>query len=1018
MKQIVIENPVLNPPFKEPDRHFKFESTGITDEILEHRRPSSYFIPVDSRRRKEKEKQLTFLDEWSGDRIRENDFINRLRQRVGMWRQGGYQYVTSTTKKLLDYWTNPEREKRLFFCQIEAIETVIYLTEVAHKVGDNWFENELKQRRQDHNPGLFRMALKMATGSGKTVVMAMLIAYHALNKLANMQDRRFTDRFLIVAPGITIRDRLRVLLPNDPENYYRQRDLVPADLTGELHKTRIAITNYHAFQLREKESVARLTKSVLGSPEGAFTESPDEMVSRVLRDLGGLSSKKEIIVINDEAHHCWRPKPTDESEEDNYKGDDRKEAESNAESARTWISGLEAIQKKLGIKVIYDLSATPFFLKGSGYPEGTLFPWVVSDFSLIDAIECGIVKIPRVPVDDDAEHSDGPTYRYVWPQIKDHLPKKGRGEAGLGGEPKLPAVMQGALHSLYTNYEKTYRKWEADETAQEAGRTPPVMIVVCNNTAVSKLVYDYVAGWEKKLPDGSTVLVPGALPVFSNVQDGKWIARPNTLLIDSEQLESGEGLSDEFKRVAAQQIEEFRHEYKLRFPGRNADNLTDEDILREVMNTVGKHGKLGEHIKCVVSVSMLTEGWDANSVTHVFGVRAFSTQLLCEQVVGRALRRMSYAAGDDGKFPAEYAEVYGVPFSFIPTNGAVTTTSDKPVKFTRVRALETRAQQAITFPKVLGYRYELPDEKLAADFTDPRIHLPLSTAAVPSWTENAPIIGVGASEILTLEDLKKRREQEVDFLLAKLVLEKYFRTDGQVKKDRQATDTYDPLVKAWFFPQVLKITRQWRETCVHYKDNTFPQMLLLVEYAHDAADRIFSAIARGEAGEKVLLPRLYDYNPTGSTQAVDFDTAKPVYTTGYKSHVSHVVCDSSWEEHMAQLLEDMPEVIRYVKNQGLGFTIPYTLNGESRAYLPDFIVQVDDGQGPKDPLNLVIEVSGEKRKDKEAKVLTARTLWVPAVNHHGGFGRWDFIEISDPWDAQNTIRGYLNATAWERGATA
>lgn len=1016
MKQIVIENPVLNSPFQEPKSHFKFDQSGITDEVVNQRRPSSYFIPVDSRRRREREQQLTLIDEWSSDRIRENDFVNRLRERVGIWRKGGYQYVTATTRKLLDYWTNPEREKPLFFAQIEAVETVVYLTEVAHKAGDNWFEYELVSRNQFHNPGLFRMALKMATGSGKTVVMAMLIAYHALNKLATPQDRRFTDRFLVVTPGITIRDRLRVLLPSDPENYYRQRDLLPSDMMEQLHRARIAITNYHAFKLREKEPVAKLTKSILAAQEGAFTETPDEMVSRVLRDLGGLSSKKEIIVINDEAHHCWRPKPPEESEEESYKGDDRKEAQSNAESARTWIGGLEAIQRKLGIKVIYDLSATPFFLKGSGYTEGTLFPWVVSDFSLLDAIESGIVKVPRVPIDDDAQHADGPTYRYIWPQIKEHLPKKGRGDTEIAGEPKLPVVLEGALRSLYANYEKTYRAWEADEDAQSAGRTPPVMIIVCNNTSVSKLVYDWVAGWNKKLPGEQTVAVLGNLPIFSNVQDGRWVDRPNTLLIDSEQLESDDGLSDEFKRVAAAQIEEFRHEYKQRFPGRNADNLTDEDILREVMNTVGKHGKLGEHIKCVVSVSMLTEGWDANTVTHILGIRAFSTQLLCEQVVGRALRRMSYAVGDDGKFSPEYAEVYGVPFSFIPTNGAVTT-PDKPVKFTRVRALETRVQQEITFPKVLGYRYELPGEKLVANFSDPKIHMTLSTEAVPSWTENAPIIGAGASEILPL-DLETRREQEVDFLLAKLVLEKYFRTDGQVKKDRQPTDTHDPLVKAWLFPQVLEITRQWRKACLHLNDNTRPQMLLLVEFAHDAADRIFSAIAKGESGEKVLLPRLYDYNPEGSTRAVDFDTAKPVYPTGYKCHVSHVVCDSTWEEHVAQVLEDMPEVIRYVKNQGLGFTIPYTINGESRSYLPDFIVQADDGHGGKDPLNLIVEVSGEKRKDKEAKVLTARTLWVPAINNHGGFGRWDFIEITDPWDAETTIRAFLNAAAMDKGVAA
>ncbi len=289
------------------------------------------------------------------------------------------------------------------------------------------------------------------------------------------------------------------------------------------------------------------------------------------------------------------------------------------------------------MRAIYDLSATPFFLRGSGYSEGTLFPWVVSDFSLIDAIESGIVKVPRVPVADDAMASQGPTYRDLWQYIRDDLPKKGRKTEAVGGEPKLPKELQGALHSLYGNYEKVYRRWQQQTAAAATdGRTPPVFIVVCNNTNVSKLVFDYIAGWEKPLSDDTTdACRPGKLPLFSNVEGDRWAGRPNTILVDSEQLESGEAMSAEFRKLAAREIEEFKAEYRQRFPGRDADKLTDEDLLREVMNTVGKPGKLGEHVRCVVSVSMLTEGWDANTVTHILGVRAFGTQLLCEQVVGR-----------------------------------------------------------------------------------------------------------------------------------------------------------------------------------------------------------------------------------------------------------------------------------------------------------------------------------------------------------------------------------------------
>ncbi len=990
MSQVIIENPIINSPFDEPTRHFRFTDEGITNEIIDGRRTSSYFVPI-AKPKKMGSKQLQFDTEWTKDRIEENKLVNDIRRRVAMWRKGGYVGVTPTTARLIAYWTDPAREKKLFFCQNEALETAIYVAEVAKKYGDAWIENAIRDANDTSNPGLPRTAFKMATGSGKTVVMAMLIAWHALNKRANPQDARFSDTFLIVTPGITIRDRLRVLLPNDPENYYRQRDIVPAQFHEQLGQAKIIITNYHAFQLRETVAAGKITKSILANGQpNPFTETSDQMVRRVCRELGG---KKKIVVLNDEAHHCYRRKP--DGEDETLTGDDRVEAKNREEEARIWISGIEAVRAKIGVKAIYDLSATPFFLRGSGYPEGTLFPWVVSDFSLIDAIEAGIVKVPRVPVADDSMTGDQPTYRDLWLRIRDDLPKKGRKTDEVGGEPKLPVELQGALHSLYGNYEKYFRLWEQNAEARARGITPPVFIVVCNNTNVSKLVFDYVAGWERLIGE-KLVVQSGQLPIFRNDDgNGGWLHRPNTILVDSQQLESGESMSDDFKKIAAREIDEFKTEYRTRFPGRDAEKLTDEDLLREVMNTVGKAGKLGEHVKCVVSVSMLTEGWDANTVTHVLGVRAFGTQLLCEQVVGRALRRMSYAPNDSGHFDPEYAEVYGVPFSFIPCSGATTDLKPGPMP-TRVRAIENRIACEITFPRLLGYRYELAAERLAVRFTD-ESRLALSTADIPTKTENAPI--VGESSIHTLDDLKRRRPNEVAFLLAKLTLEKYFRDD-------------DGNDKPWLFPQLLGIARRWLAECVTLKDNTFPQLLLLIEFAHDAADRIYKAIVASTDGTAALKPILRPYDTLGSTRFVDFDTTRPVFATrDDKCHISHVVADTdSWEQKLAQTLQDMPEVIRYAKNDHLGFAIPYTLNGEEKNYIPDFITCVDDGNGPSDLLNVIVEVTGEKKKDKAAKVATARALWTPAINNHGGFGRWAFLEVADPWDAQNLIRGFLKQT--------
>jgi type III restriction enzyme len=336
--------------------------------------------------------------------------VNDIRRRVALWRKGGYFGGTPTTARLIAYGTDPKREKKLFFCQNEALETAIYIAEVAKKYGEAWIENAIRDANDTSNPGLPRTAFKMATGSGKTVVMAMLIAWHTLNKRANPHDARFSDTFLIVTPGITIRDRLRVLLPNDPENYYRQRDILPAQLLDRLGQAKILITNYHAFQLRETVAAGKITKSILADGQPSpFTEAPGQMVRRVCREL---STKKNIIVMNDEAHHCYRRKP--DGVDEPLTGDDRIEAKSHEEEARIWISGIEAVKAKIGVKAVYDLSATPFFPRGSGYAEGKLFPWVVSDFSLIDAIEAGIVKVPRVPVVDDSMKGDQPTYRDLW----------------------------------------------------------------------------------------------------------------------------------------------------------------------------------------------------------------------------------------------------------------------------------------------------------------------------------------------------------------------------------------------------------------------------------------------------------------------------------------------------------------------------------------------------------------------------------------------------------------------------
>jgi len=506
MPDRVIENPIINSPFVEPTRHFRFDADNqVTDVIDPGRRGSSYFLPIAS----PKKKGAPGLFDPPVEKREESDHVNRIRQAVKTWRDRGRPDITPVSRMLFEHWQAEGRPRALFFCQVEALETLVYITEVAKqtKYGHVWIERYLREKAEQAGTELSRVACKMATGSGKTVVMSMLIAWQVLNKRRYPRDNRFTDAFLVVAPGITIRDRLRVLLPSDPSNYYRELDIVPAEHWSDLNTARIAITNFHAFRLRETGDAGGLTKRILTArTPGAFTESPEEMVNRVCKDLG---RHREIMVINDEAHHCYRGKPAEAKEK--LTREEASDAKARAEEARLWLTGLEAVHRKVGVKAVYDLSATPFYLKGSGYPEGTLFPWVVSDFSLMDAIESGIVKIPRVPIADNAMTGDYPKYRDLWVHIRDGLKDVRRGPDDAHAPPLLPGLLEGALKMLYRNYALRFAEWEADEESRANGSTPPVYIVVCNNTNVSKAVYDYMAGHdtEHSHPDGEPVVAGG-----------------------------------------------------------------------------------------------------------------------------------------------------------------------------------------------------------------------------------------------------------------------------------------------------------------------------------------------------------------------------------------------------------------------------------------------------------------------------------------------------------------------------
>ena len=979
------DDPILNSPYEAPAQYWELDERGQpTQKVIDGRRLPSFQSPIPKPKKVVAsqgtlgfESDLELLSEEQQRLLATR--IGDTRRSIELWRAKNYAGAAPETVRLLNHWRHHRFEgPRPFFCQVEAIETVIWLTEVAPSEREGKASLEALGVANADNGDLSRLALKLATGAGKTTVMAMLIAWQTINSVRRRQSKRYTRGFLIVAPGITIRDRLRVLLPNDAANLYATRQLVPTDLLLDVQRSKVVITNYHAFMLRERVDISKGGRRLLQGrgPALETLETEGQMLQRVMPELMGM---RNIIVLNDEAHHCYREKPGDLADE-KLKGEEKKDAEENAKAARVWVNGLEAVHRTIGVSRVVDLSATPFYLSGSGYGEGTLFPWTMSDFSLMDAIECGIVKLPRVPISDNIPGKEMPMFRDLWKHIGKHLPKR-VGSATKADPRDLPAPLLTALDALYGHYEETFKAWQDEKIS-----VPPCFIVVCNNTATSKLVYDYISGFIEGDEGGPQTWIPGKLALFKNTDDyDNPLPRPNTILIDSLQLESGDLLEDTFRKMAAGEIEQFKRE-ALERGGPLADELragkeiSDATLLREVMNTVGKMGQLGGQVRCVVSVSMLTEGWDANTVTHVLGVRAFGTQLLCEQVVGRALRRQSYDLNKSDRFDAEYADILGIPFDF--TVEPQRPKPPKPRQTIQVKAIRPERDAAeIRFPRVEGYRVELPRDHVTAHFT-PNSEFRITPDIVGATeTINSGIIG--ESSHLTLEHTKVMRPSELVFHLTARLVQRWGAKDG-------AERTH-------LFGDLKRVTREWLDGYLRCEGDTTPAQLTYKVLADEACERIITAINLKHIESKPVIAVLDPYAATGTTSAVNFTTSRPLRweTDPQRCHLNWSICDSTWELELCRVLELHPRVRAYARNQNLGFEVPYRHLSEARRYLPDFIARIDDGHGEDDLLNLVIEVKGYRGEDAKVKASTMGAYWIPGVNNLLTHGRWAFAEFQE-----------------------
>lgn len=871
--QVTERNPIVNDSYEEPTRHWVFGEGE--PRLVEGRRLSGYLPAV----KKGGQLQIT-------DQVIFMEGVNQLRERVRSWREDDYPGTTAVTRELFEHWFDPERELRPFFAQREAIETVAFLTEAS------------ADRRQGIDVPRVepyeRWAVKLATGAGKTLVMAMTIVWSGLNKTAARKDTRFTDAFLVVCPNLTVKERLsgaEGLLPADPASAYRAFDLVPPSLSGAFGQVKVMVTNWHA--LAELQDPRRSVQRLGPESDAAFSR-------RVLRDLG---DKRRIMVLNDEAHHAWRP-PQDLA----VTGEERKEAE----QATVWIQGLERIARERGVLRAIDFSATPMYPGAVREKAWQPFEWIVSDFALVDAIESGLVKIPRIPTDDNTGRAV-PKYRNLWEHVRTRLPKQGEdSEAEHHPLTDYLSEVDGPLKQLAGEWHETFETW-----ANVPRPVPPVMTVVCSDTKMAELLEKHIAEFGE------------AGPWLQN-RDGE----SYTIRIDSKLLEKAE----------------------IREDSESAADAAER--MRRIVATVGREGKPGEQVRCLISVAMLSEGWDARNVTQILGLRAFQSQLLCEQVVGRGLRRSDYS---DLSRP-EFVDVYGVPFQLLPFAKAGAGTPISPPETTVVRALPERAELRVRFPRVVQIVSDVGDTLEAdIDSIEPiRVSAEFDpTSTYVEFEAGQPGTGLGGEVQDRSRAYERFRLQRLAFRLAALVVAPYERP--------------------WLFPDAVKIVNEVIARKVVFDDGVDERELCNLRYLNLLRERIELAVRGSEEGGG-LLPVLDRYEPIGSTEGIAFSTAKPCEPTD-RSHLSHAVCDSALERGIARELERHPEVEAYAKNDRLFLEIPYRYFGKTCRYRPDFIVRLRSGA------MMLIEGKGRPDEKDDAKATAARR-WVEAVNAWGKLGSW------------------------------
>ncbi len=987
-----VDRPILCSPYAEPAEHWVYTTEG--DAVrMPGRRPASYWYKT----QRTAGGQMALIAEEEREEL---PLVNALRADVKRWRASGYEGATQVTKDLLRYWARPDRPRRLFFCQLEAAETVIFLNEIRLAGRKPRFTPQFTDDHLDRlrdlpaDPGMFpltRLGLKMATGSGKTVVMAMLLAWSFCNRGQVSSDARFPSAALIVCPNLTIKERLQVLRPENPKNYYAEFDLIPAAMRPLLHRGKVLVTNWHLFA-PESEHVEG------GRSYTVVNKGPESPLAFAQRVLGDLADRGPILVLNDEGHHAWRPKPVENGEL--AAGD--KEVQAEIEEATVWINGLDTLNRAAGIRCCVDLSATPFYLGGTGYIEGAPFPWLVSDFGLVDAIESGIVKIPRLPVSDTTGRPE-PKYFRLWQHITEGL-QPGERLPGRARKPKPDVVYLKAQPALLTLASQWVERFQYIEQAtDEKDKTPPALIIVCDNTDIAEVFYRNISG-ESQV---EVVEVEAEVEVEDEAEEAG--ERPRTRK-GKARTRTTYGQGRVFPEYFANRegfTPTIRIDSKLLAQAESGDPTVSRndaaEQLRKIVATVGVKGEPGEQVRCVVSVAMLNEGWDAHNVTHVLGVRAFGSQLLCEQVVGRGLRRMDYTVDPrTGMLTEEYVDIYGVPFSLIPFKGRETKAPapvDRPKN--HVRALDERAAYEIRFPVVEGYAFALRRNVITADIgkMEP---LRLEPEYEPTAVFVKPRVGyeIGAASLAGPGEFQQQDRQAyyasthlqtIEFEIARQVVFALV-GDGEHAPDPKSNPRLRLQSRHQLFPQVLRLVHAYIERKVDCR-GADPRELGQELYFQRVVGRMIAAIRPDDSqGEPPLMPILNRYKSTGTTAEVDFKTTRPCFGA-QRSHINLVAADTAtWEQSAAFRLEQagMAGAVKYyARNDGLGFVIPYEYMGVSHHYEPDFLVRLAND------VTLVLEIKGMFTDQDNAKHEAAKR-WIAAVNNWGQLGRWAFHVNRDP----------------------